>query len=299
MSAHIETRHLNYFLALTDAGSLPEAARILGIVPATLVRQIKSLERELAVQLFESLSPSVRLSSAGWVFHEHAQISIARMEAAIIAVRQAAQTERPTFIMGFLSGYELDFLPPIMAVLHDQWTATELVIQSSSSPKLLLALSSGKVDAALLRPGLTPSSLSSRLIASERLVVALPSNHCLTCASKLGVRDLVGHPFIAMSRTDSPALRLAIDNYLQMVGVELTHDHEAQNLPMAISLIVSLNGIALLPFHTRRLLPPSITWRDLEGQPPTVDLVLAYSDLNQSAQLRLLIENAHRLIPVG
>ena len=87
--------------------------------------------------------------------------------------------------------------------------------------------------------------------------------------------------------------------YLRCSGVEITPDHEATSTYMAISLVVSTRGIALLPLYTQNFLPPSVTSRPIKGEAPTIDLVLGYHKENKSPLLELFLSRVDDLVDRG
>jgi LysR family transcriptional regulator, hca operon transcriptional activator len=111
----------------------------------------------------------------------------------------------------------------------------------------------------------------------------------------LSAENLVGETFIGVAN-NAPAVRAAIDNYLRSSGFEITPDHEATSTYMAISLVVSTRGIALLPLYTRNFLPSSVTSRPIKGEAPAIDLVLGYHKENNSPLLKLFLSRVDDLI---
>jgi len=105
----------------------------------------------------------------------------------------------------------------------------------------------------------------------------------------------VGETFIGVSNT-SPVGRRIIDDYLRRSGVDITPDHEADHLAMAMSLVASTRGVALLPAYARNLLPSSLISRPLRGDVPTIDLVVGYSKMNTSPILKVFLSRIDDLI---
>ena len=64
---------------------------------------------------------------------------------------------------------------------------------------------------------------------------------------------------------------------------------------MAMSLIASTGGVALLPLYAKNFLPPSVTSRPLRGEPPTIDLVIGYNKTNTSPILGLFLSRLDQL----
>ena len=137
--------------------------------------------------------------------------------------------------------------------------------------------------------------LAFRLLVKEPLVVVLPSDHRLAALKALSPQDLVGETFVTVSDT-APVLRMVIDDYLKGSGVKITPDHEVDHLAMGMSLIASTHGVGLLPAYAQNFLPSSVTSRPLQGDPPTIDLVLGYKKSNESPMLKLLLSRLDELI---
>src|SRR4029077_7197224 len=123
----------------------------------------------------------------------------------------------------------------------------------------------------------------------------LPSDHHLAALKAVSPRDLVGETFVIVSGT-APVLRAVIDNYLKRSGFNIVPAHEADNVTMGLSLIVSTRGVGLLPAYAQNFLPSSITSRPLKGDVPTVELVLGYNKSNQSPILKLLLSRLDELV---
>jgi LysR family hca operon transcriptional activator len=137
--------------------------------------------------------------------------------------------------------------------------------------------------------------LAFRVLVKEPLMVILPSDHHLAARQVISPGDLVGETFVTVSAT-APVLRAVIDDYLKRSRIKITPAHEADHLAMAMSLIASTGGVGLLPAYAQNFLPRSVTSRPLQGNTPTVDLVLGYNRANPSPVLKLLLSRLDGLV---
>jgi LysR family hca operon transcriptional activator len=292
----MELRHLRYFIAVADAGSLTVAAqRKLHTSQPSLSRQIRDLEDEVGAQLLERSARGIELTAAGRVFLDHARSVLSKVEAAAEAAGRVAHPAKPCFAMGFLTGHELRWMPEALQILHDELPNIDVMISSQYSPQLASALLKGTVDAAFLRREQEAPDLVFRLLVKEPLVVVLPRDHPLAKFRAISPRDLAGETFVTVSDT-APVLRAVIDNYLKRSGINITPSHEADHLAMGMSLIASTRGVGLLPAYAQNFLPRSVTSRPLKGDTPTIDLVLGYKKSNQSPILKLLLSRLDELV---
>ena len=292
----MELRHLRYFVAVAEEGSLTVAAeRRLHTAQPSLSRQIRDLEDEVGAQLMIRGARGIELTAAGRVFLDHARLVLAQVEAAGDAARRAAPPAKPSFALGFLTGKEIDWLPEAIRLLRDELPNIEITISSQYSPDLADALVRGKLDVAFLRPETQATDLMFTVVATEPFVVVLPSDHRLASHEAINPQDIVGETFIGVSNT-APVGRRVIDEYLRRSGIDITPDHEADHLAMAMSLVASTRGVALLPAYARNLLPSSLISRPLQGDVPTIDLVVGYSKMNTSPILKLFLSRMDDLI---
>jgi LysR family hca operon transcriptional activator len=292
----MELRHLRYFVAVAEAGSLTVAAeQKLHTSQPSLSRQIRELEDEVGVQLLTRRARGIELTPAGRAFLEHARVVLSQVEAGAEAARRAAHPAKPCFSMGFLTGHEWTWMPEALRILRDELPNIDVMISSQYSPRLAKALVKGDVDAAFLRREKGMPELAYRVLVKEPLAVILPSDHRLAALEAISPRDLVGETFVTVSDT-APVLRVVIDDYLKRSGTGIKPAHEADHLAMGISLIASTRGVGLLPAYAQNFLPSSVTSRPLKGDTPTIELVLGYKKSNQSPILKLLLSRLDELV---
>jgi len=292
----MELRHLRYFVAVAEAGSLSVAAeRRLHTSQPSLSRQIRDLEDEVGAQLLTRSARGIELTPAGRAFLDHARLVLSQVEAAAEAARRVAHPAKPCFSMGFLTGHELTWMPEALRILRDKLPNIDVMISSQYSPQLANALSKGTVDAAFLRRERGVPELAFRLLVKERLMVVMPSDHRLASLKAISPSDLGGETFVTVSDT-APVLRVVIDNYLKRSGINITPAHEVDHLAMGMSLIASTRGVGLLPAYAQNFLPSSVTSRPLKGDTPTIELVLGYKKSNESPILKLLLSKLDELV---
>src|SRR5260221_925196 len=296
MGVGMELRHLRYFVAVAEAGSLTVAAvRKLHTSQPSLSRQIRDLEDEVGAKLLTRRARGIELTAACRAFLDHDREVLSQVEAASEAARRAARPVKPCFTLGFLTGHELTWMPEALRILRDELPNIDVMISSQYSPLLAEGLSKGKIDAAFLRKERAMPDLAFRLLVKEPLIVILPSDHRLAALKAISPRDLAGETFVIVSHT-APVLRAVIDNYLKRSGINITPAHETDHVTMGISLIMSTRGVGLLPAYAQNFLPSSVTSRPLKGDSPTVDLVLGYKKSNQSPILKLLLSRLDELV---
>ena len=290
----MELRHLRYFVAVVEEGSLTTAAELrLHTSQPSLSRQIRDLEYQVGAELLSRSVRGVELTAAGKAFLDHARLALAQVDAAVDAARRAAQPARKTFAIGFQTGHEMNWLPHAMHVLRDELKNIQVTISSDYSPDLAEALVRGRIDLAFLR--VEPAfDLGYEVVDHEPLIVLMPSDHRLTARAAIRPQDLVGEIFIGGSNKAS-VLRAVTEDYLRRAGLDIKLDHGVDNLAMAMSLVASTRGLALMPAYAKNLLPSSVAIRPLEGEAPTIDLAVGYNKSNASPILKRFLSRLEEL----
>src|SRR6266849_6558876 len=292
----MELRHLRYFVAVAEEGSLTVAAeRRLNTAQPSLSRQMRDLEREVGAQLMVRSARGIELTAAGRVFLDHARLALTQVEAGREAARRAAQPTKPSFTLGFLTGQEMDWLPEAMRILHDELPNLEIIISSQYSPDLADALIERRIDLAFMRREPRARDLVFRVVTREPLIAVMPRDHHLARRKTFDPHDIVGETFISVSNT-APVLRVVINDYLKRSKLDIRPDHEADNLAMAMSLVASTRGVAFLPAYSRNFMPRSVVSRPIRDDAPMIDLVIGYNKANTSPTLKLFLSRVDEMI---
>ncbi len=290
----MELRHLRYFVAVVEEGSLTTAAELrLHTSQPSLSRQIRDLEYQVGAQLLSRSVHGVELTAAGKAFLDHARLALAQVDAAVVAARKAAQPAKQTFAIGFQTGHEMNWLPQAMHALRDELKNTQVTVSSDYSPDLAEELVRGRLDVAFMR--VEPSfDLGYEIVDHEPLIVLMPSDHRLIAHTAIHPSELVGEIFISGSNK-ATVLRAVTEDYLQRCGLDIKPDHGVDSVTMAVSLVASTRGLALMPAYAKNMLPWSVVSRPLQGEAPTLDIAVAYSKANTSPILKLFLSRLGEL----
>src|ERR1700721_1536860 len=187
----MELRHLRYFIAVAEAGSLTVAAeQTLHTSQPSLSRQIRDLENEVGAQLLTRHARGIELTPAGRAFLEHARTVLSQVQAATEAARRVARPAKPCFSMGFLTGHELTWMPEALRILRDELPNIDVMISSQYSPPLADAIVKGSVDAAFLRREQGVPELGFLPLVKRSLGVYSPSDHRLAKRKPIAPGDL-------------------------------------------------------------------------------------------------------------
>lgn len=293
----MELRHLRYFVAVAEEGSLTNAAdRRLHTAQPSLSRQIRDLELEIGVKLLERKARGIVLTAAGRVFLDHARLALMQIEVACDAARGTEQPEKKQrFVIGFLLGQEAVWLSESLRILREESPDVEITLMTKSSPELADGLMQGKIDVALLRREAQTAGLAFKFLIKEPLIAILPTRHRLARHRAVRLQDLARESFISTARV-APVLRTVIDDYAAKAGIALKQNYDAETLSGGMSLVASTGGFTLLPLYVRNALIPSVVARPLRGEIPTIDLMMGYNKSSTSPVLKSFLLRADELV---
>src|SRR5262245_8422574 len=169
----MELRHLRYFVAVAEEGSLTNAAqRRLHTAQPSLSRQIRDLESEIGVKLLERKARGIALTPAGRVFLDHARLALMQIEVACEAARGTEQPQKPV-VIGFFLRQEAVWLSESLRILREEAPEVEITLMTKSSPELADGLMQGKIDVALpVHIGSLHTSLAHSLSGPIRIAAA-------------------------------------------------------------------------------------------------------------------------------
>ena len=295
----MELRHLRYFIAVAEEGSLLHAAeRRLHTSQPSLSRQIRDLELELGVKLLERKARGVELTAAGRIFLDHSRLALMQIEVGCEAARNTERPHKPGFGLGFLPGQEVIWLSEALRILREEAADVDVTITTKSSPELANALMQGEIDVALLRRETRTAGLDFKYLVKEPLVAILPSRHRLARHKTIRPEDICREDFISTARA-APVLRTVIEAYTAKLGLKLKQIYDAETLSGGMSLVASTGGFTLLPTYVQNALIPSVVARPLHGEVPTIDLVMGYNKSNTSPLLKKFLLRADELASRG
>lgn len=247
----MELRHLRYFVAVAEEGSLTRASLRLGIQQPPLGSQIRALEEEIGVPLFDREPKKINLNAAGRRFLEEARDILARSSHAIDDIRRFDKGERGRIKVGFASSTSLhELTPPILASFRKAYPFASIDIDEHETYALILALQGHQIDVAFLHtPVETFTDLTSRTIDRKDMVVALPIDHRLARMDvpALDLDMLADEDFVVYRRADGPGIFDSILSQIEARGTRIRIAYEVNRIVAAINMVSAGAGISIVP----------------------------------------------------
>jgi DNA-binding transcriptional LysR family regulator len=250
----METRHLKYFLAIADAGSVTRAADVLGIAQPALSQALTRMEKELGVKLFNRTRRGADLTAAGLAIVEDVRMSVARIDAASHRAREIGAQRAGRLTVGFASAALFDVLPRAIAALRVTIPNVDLVLREMSNAEQASALEKGEIDLGLLHtPVPVAGKMREKLIARERLIAVLPESFPRSADSTVTLRDLAARGLVWFPHDQLPTIRAGILSAFRQADCAVEIVQDANRSLTVLACVAAGCGVSLLPRSVRTL----------------------------------------------
>ncbi len=283
----MELRQLKYFVAVAEERNFGRAAKRLHMSQPPLSTQIKGLEEELGVKLFDRSTRRVELTDSGRTLLVRAREILGAVEEAGAEARGAELGERGQLEIGFVSSATLSLLPPALRLFRERYGGVELDLRELASVEQLEALYEGEIRVGLVRLPLQAPGIQLEPVLAEPLVVALPVGHPLESHETISLEEVAELPLIFFQRRLEPGSHEQIIELLSRVGALPKVAQYAVHLQTVIGLVASDIGVAILAESARRLHREGIVYRPLDVPNATSWLGLAWLERDDAP----LVEN--------
>jgi DNA-binding transcriptional LysR family regulator len=294
----MELRHLRYFVAVADHLHFRRAAERLHVAQPAVSEQVRKLEDELGVRLFDRDKRSVSLTDAGAAMLEEARRVLRQAEIAQMAARNAR--DRATTLLRI--GYLPDSLPPgvprALQRLAVEAPHVQTRLETGSAVRLIEEVRGGRLDAAVVGLPAPTGGLRATSLGAQGAVAALPVTHVRATEPTLALERLAPERLVVLPRETNPAFHNAIVSLCRDAGVAPTLVEVAEpRVEQALLAVTSGAGIALLPESvSERFATRSIRFVRLEGSEPAFESAVVTRPNTENLGTRALLRTVSRSV---
>ena len=199
----VHTRKLRYFLVVAEELHFSRAAERVFLTQQALSRQIRELEEELGVTLFERTTRRVALTAAGTAFRDAVLPVVAGLESAVEAARRTDRAVAGRIRVGFCPGAALELTAPILADFRTAFPDVEVDLREFPANDPSAGLATGVTDVAFIRLPQSTAGIETEELFVDPVVVALAASHPLAARDALTVADVLAEPLTLSDTTDA------------------------------------------------------------------------------------------------
>jgi DNA-binding transcriptional LysR family regulator len=293
----VELRHLAGFVAVAEELHFGRAAARLHMSQSPLSQQIRLLERDLGVALFERSTRSVQLTAAGNAFLDSAREVLASASVARRAAQAAGRGEIGRITLGFAGVSSAVTLPALTRAAAVELPGVEMVLHGPKySGETVGKIAEGAVDVGFATVS-NSRGLAARLVRRDRLMVALSDVHPLAGRSEIALGELAGERFVAFPAARGSEVRELFVRSCLESGFSPAIVQEAPDSFSLLSLIGAGVGIALVVEAAQTIRLDHVVFVPLEGEAPVLPVSLVWREADESAVLRAVLDLAEEVLP--
>lgn len=246
----MNTKQIQYALALSEALNVSQVADQLGISQPALSKQVLALEKELGVKLFDRSSSPMTLTPAGEDFVKQAQDLLFQQEQLLRSMEAYRSGKQGRLVIGISPFRSLYLVSDMVKQLQERHPGVQVVLRETTSEQLRKDAADGKYDFAIVNLPVDNSVLDVIPLEADTLVLAVPNSMLDRVRTQDGTVDLAqcaGLPFITVGTHQE--MRQLFEKLCAMAGFHPQIAMEVVGLATAWAMVQAGLGVTLLPLQ--------------------------------------------------
>jgi DNA-binding transcriptional LysR family regulator len=275
----MELRQIRSFLAIAETLHFGRTAELIHLSQPALSLQIRSLEEEVGVRLFERNRRKTTLTAAGAAFRDNAAAALLQLEQAIRKSRLAAGGKLGRLRIGFISTAGIELVGDIVRQFRELNPEVEFSLRNILTAEQVQMLEAGALDIGFLRlPIGGQSTLDVVTVHREPFVLVVPSSHKLAKKKRVRLREVAGEDFVMYERSWATGFHDLMFGILRDAGIVPNVTQTAGEVPTLISLVHSGMGITIAPLSVVKQSAASVVACGILDRIPMVEIGIAVSE---------------------
>jgi LysR family transcriptional regulator, benzoate and cis,cis-muconate-responsive activator of ben and cat genes len=281
--AMVELRHLRYFVAVAEELNFSRAAERLHMAQPPLSAAIRQLEQELGTELLQRTTREVHLTEAGATFLEGARRTLAELQRAETDAKRAAAGELGRLRIGFSWSARFETLPALGRAFRTGHPAVELLTEEMWNARMLPALQSGEIDAAVALCPEIAADFSYETIRVEPVIALLSATHPLADEDDgIELAALADDGFLFFPRELAPRLYDVMIGLCRRAGFEPQIRNESFHSGWEMQILADVPVVALAPASVARALPKRISAVPIADPPDPLETTIVWRSNDDS-----------------
>jgi DNA-binding transcriptional LysR family regulator len=272
----VELRQIRSFLSIAETLHFGRTAELIHLSQPALSLQIRALEEEVGVRLFERNRRKTTLTAAGLAFRDDAAAALSQLEQAIRSARLAANGKLGLLRIGFVSTAGIEIVTDIVRQFRELNPEVEFSLRNILTAGQVQMLETGSLDIGFLRlPIGGHSALDVVTVHREPFVLVVPSSHKLAKRNRVRLREVAGEDFVMYERTWAPGFHDLMFGILRDSGIVPNVTQTAGEVPTLISLVHSHMGITIMPLSAVKHSAASVVACNIVDRIPISEIGMA------------------------
>ncbi|SDS63108.1 DNA-binding transcriptional regulator, LysR family [Paenibacillaceae bacterium GAS479] len=266
----MDMRQLNYFVTIAREGQITRAARLLHMEQPPLSRQLKQMEEELGVVLFDRVGRSLRLTAAGKLLLERAERLMRDFSDTLQQVRELDEGIRGVLSVGAVVSC-ISLLPEPIRQFHRLYPEVTFKVHEGDHFSLGEELDGGGIELIITRLPFEfdsgPSAFETAVLPSDPFAAILPTGWAPEREGPITFTELARHPFLTLKTERTTAMHEKVLQEFHRVDCEPRILCECSSVAVILSLVSAGIGATVLPRSVLNSFQMSdMEPRELEGE---------------------------------
>lgn len=247
---HLTIRQLQIFDAVMRRQSFTRAADVLHLTQPAVSMQMRQLEEQIGVPLFDQVGKQIQPTDAGRELHRHAIIIAAKMQDLSAAMEEFSDLRRGELdlVVASTANY---FAPKLIAAFCRQHAKVQVRLQVSNQERILDMLTTSNKDLAIMGQPPKDAELVAQAFLDNPLVVIAAPTHPLAAKNRIALKHLERETFI--TREPGSGTRKAAERHFSRYGVEFHSVMEMSSNEAIKQAVEAGLGLGILSLHTLEL----------------------------------------------
>jgi DNA-binding transcriptional LysR family regulator len=245
----VELRHLRYFVGVADTLNFRAAAENLHVSAPALSRQIKDLEEEMGLRLFDRDTSKVRLTNAGLVFVDEARALLARASRAQEMAKDSVKGETCRLRVGYNSGLLAEHMPECLMTFAAKYPGADVELIDLNQADQVAGLRKREIQLAFVSPQKgwkMPPGLAYIPVFSAKMQAVLGRGHRLATGAVVPLAELARERVLAVSGPKWHVHQLHITRVFKAHGLPPPKIVEVERLEALLAMVAAREGVTLL-----------------------------------------------------
>jgi DNA-binding transcriptional LysR family regulator len=279
----MELRQIRSFLSIAETLHFGRTAELVHLSQPALSLQIRALEEEIGVRLFERNRRKTTLTAAGFAFREAAAAAVLQLDQAIRRATLAADGKLGLLSIGFISTAGSELVPNVIRLFRELNPDVQFSLRNILTADQIRMLEAGSLDIGFLRlPIGGHSQLEVVTVHREPFVLVVPSHHKLAKRKRVRLSEVASEDFVMYERALAPGFHDLVFGMLRNAGIVPHVSQTAGEMPTLISLVHAGMGLSILPASAVRHSVASVVACEIADATPMSEIGIAVSKNNRT-----------------
>lgn len=290
ISNQLEIRHLRYFLAVAETLHFRKAADNLYISQPGLSRQIRQMEEDLGIELFERNNRKVILTKAGEYLKNELTLNLKHLEEIIKHAQLLNDGIEGNLKLGYVGSAMQKIIPDLLVQVKNERPNIRFNLSEMDNQKQVESLMLNDIDVGFVRLERVPKILKIKPILEEPFSLVLPEDHPLSSTNFKSISQLKGEPFILFDKSYSPAYYEKVMQIFDDAGFHPIVSHNTVHATSIYRLVEKEFGISIVPKSLKPVTPGKVKFIDLDRIPQRTTLSAIWNDANRNPVLKSFLD---------